>query len=67
MKTHEEKINRILRDAFEKGLIEPSSMSPAELGKAIQDEYEANPPSLKERVWAHLYAFQLSLILKKGK
>ena len=65
MRTHEQKINRILMDAFEKGLIEPTSLSPAELGKAIQEEYEANPPSLKELVGAHLYAFQLSMNRKK--
>ena len=65
MKTHQKNLERILRDAYEKGLLDAPTMSPAELGKAIQEEYDANPPSLKERVWAHLYAFQLRL--KKGK
>jgi hypothetical protein len=66
MKTHEEKVNRILRDAFEKGLIEPSSMSPAELGKAIKEELEANPPTLMERMWANLY-YAVRFNLKRGK
>jgi hypothetical protein len=66
MKTHEEKVNRILRDAFEKGLIEPSSMSPAELGKAVKEELEANPPTLMERMWAHLY-YAVRFNLKRGK
>jgi len=65
MKTNEEKINRILLDAFDKGLIEPSKMSPAKLGKKIQDEYEANPPSLIELMWAHMYMIRLKLNRKK--
>jgi hypothetical protein len=55
MKTHEEKINRILLDAFDKGLIEPSEMSPAEIGRAIREELEWNPPTFVERMWARLY------------
>jgi len=65
MKTDEEKINRILLDAFDKGLIEPSKMNPAELGKQIQDEYEANPPSLIELMRAHIHTFRLNLNRKK--
>ena len=65
MKTDEEKINRILLNAFDKGLIEPSKMSPAELGKKIQDEYEANPPSLIELMRAHMHTFRLNLNRKK--
>jgi len=65
MKTDEEKINRILLNAFDKGLIEPSDMSPAELGKQIQDEYEANPPSLIELMRAHMHTFRLNLNRKK--
>jgi hypothetical protein len=65
MKTDEEKINRILLNAFDKGLIEPSDMSPAELGKQIQDEYEANPPSLIELMRAHIHTFRLNLNRKK--
>jgi hypothetical protein len=65
MKTNEEKINRILLDAFDKELIEPSDMSPAELGKQIQDEYEANPPSLIELMRAHMHTFRLNLNRKK--
>lgn len=61
MKTNEEKINRILSDAFDKGLIEPSEMSPAELGKQIKDEYEANPPSLTELMRVHIHAIRLKL------
>ncbi len=65
MKTNEEKINRILLNAFDKGLIEPSKMSPAELGKKIQDDYEANPPSLIELMRAHIYMIRLKLNRKK--
>jgi hypothetical protein len=65
MKTNEEKINRILLNAFDKGLIEPSKMSPAELGKQIQDEYEANPPTLIELMRAHIYMIRLKLNRKK--
>jgi hypothetical protein len=65
MKTNEEKINRILLNAFDKGLIEPSKMSPAELGKQIQNEYEANPPSLIEIMRAHMHTFRLNLNRKK--
>ena len=65
MKTDEEKINRILLNAFDRGLIEPSKMSPAELGKQIQDEYEANPPSLIEIMRAHMHTFRLNLNRKK--
>jgi len=65
MKTDEKKINRILLDAFDKGLIEPSKMNPAELGKQIQDEYEANPPSLIELMRAHIHTFRLNLNRKK--
>ena len=65
MKTDEEKINRILLNAFDKGLIEPSDMSPAELGKQIQDEYEANTPSLIELMRAHIHTFRLNLNRKK--
>jgi hypothetical protein len=65
MKTDEEKINRILLNAFDKGLIEPSKMSPAELGKQIQNEYEANPPSLIELMRAHMHTFRLNLNRKK--
>jgi hypothetical protein len=65
MKTNEEKINRILLDAFDKGLIEPSKMSHAELGKQIQDEYEANPPTLIELMRAHIYMIRLKLNRKK--
>jgi len=65
MKTDEKKINRILLDAFDKGLIEPSKMNPAELGKQIQDEYEANPPSLIELMRAHMHTFRLNLNRKK--
>jgi hypothetical protein len=65
MKTNEEKINRIILNAFDKGLIEPSKMSPAELGKQIQNEYETNPPSLIEIMRAHMHTFRLNLNRKK--
>ena len=65
MKTNEEKINRILLNAFDKGLIEPSKMSPAELGKKIQDDYEANPPTLIEFMRAHMHTIRLKLNRKK--
>ena len=65
MKTNEEKINRILLNAFDKGLIEPSKMSPAELGKQIQNEYEASPPSLIEIMRAHMHTVRLNLNRKK--
>jgi hypothetical protein len=61
----EKKIYRIISDAFDKGLIEPSKISPAELGKQIQDEYEANPPSLIELMRAHIYMIRLKLNRKK--
>ena len=61
----EKKIYRILSDAFDKGLIEPSKMSPDELGKHIQDEYEANPPSLIELIQARIYTIRLKLSRKK--
>ena len=64
-KTNEKKIYRILLDAFDKGLIEPSKMSPTELGKKIKDEYEANPPSLIELIQARIYIIQLKLNRKK--
>ena len=63
--TEEKKIYRFLSDAFDKGLIEPSKMSPAELGKHIQDEYEANPPSLIELIQARIYTIRLKLSRKK--
>jgi hypothetical protein len=46
-------------------LIEPSEMSPAELGKKIQDDYEANPPSLIELIQVHIYTIRLKLNRKK--
>ena len=58
--TDEKKIYRILLD-----LVEPSKMSPAELGKKIQDEYEANPPTLIELMRAHIHTFRLNLNRKK--
>ena len=61
----EKKIYRIISDAFDKGLIEPSKMSPAELGKKIQDDYEANPPSLIELIQVHIYTIRLKLNRKK--
>jgi hypothetical protein len=61
----EKKIYRIISDAFDKGLIEPSKMSPAELGKKIQDDYEANPPTLIELMRAHIYMIRLKLNRKK--
>jgi len=61
----EKKIYRFIADAFDKGLIEPSKMSPAELGKQIQDEYEANPPTLIELMRAHIYTIRLKLNRKK--
>ncbi len=56
----EKKIYRILLD-----LVEPSKMSPAELGKKIQDDYEANPPTLIELMRAHIYMIRLKLNRKK--
>jgi hypothetical protein len=61
----EKKIYRFIADAFDEGLIEPSKMSPAELGKQIQDDYEANPPSLIELMRAHMHTFRLNLNRKK--
>ncbi len=58
--TDEKKIYRILLD-----LVEPSKMSPAELGKKIKDEYEANPPSLIELMRSHIYMIRLKLNRKK--
>ena len=63
--TDEKKIYRILLDAFDKGLIEPSKMSPAQLGKKIKDEYEANPPSLIELIQARIDTIRLKLSKKK--
>ena len=63
--TDEKKIYRNLLDAFDKGLIEPSKMSPAQLGKKIKDEYEANPPSLIELMRARIYTIRLNLNRKK--
>ena len=64
-KTNEKNIYHILLDAFDKGLIEPSKMSPAELGKMIKNEYEANPPSLIELIQARIYTVRLKLNRKK--
>jgi hypothetical protein len=61
----EKKIYRFIADAFDEGLIEPSEMSPAELGKKIQDEYEANPPTLIELMRAYIYMIRLKLNRKK--
>jgi hypothetical protein len=61
----EKKIYRFIADAFDEGLIEPSKMSPAELGKQVQDEYEANPPTLIELMRAHIYMIRLKLNRKK--
>ena len=58
--TDEKKIYRILLD-----LVEPSKMSPTELGKKIKDEYEANPPSLIELIQARIYTIRLKLNRKK--
>ena len=63
--TDEKKIYRILSDAFDKGLIEPSKMSPAELGRAIREELEANPPTFVERMRACIYTIRLKLNRKK--
>ena len=63
--TDEKKINRILLDAFDKGLIEPSKINPAELGKQIQDKYEANPSTLIELMRARIYTIRLNLNRKK--
>lgn len=64
----EEKVNRILLESLENGLIDSSDLvgiTPEELGKSIREALEANPPTLKERVWIQLYAFRLKL--KRGK
>ena len=63
--TDEKKIYRILLDAFDKGLIEPPKMSPNELGRAIREELEVNPPSLIELMRAHIYTIRLKLNRKK--
>ena len=63
--TDEKKIYRILSDAFDKGLIEPSKMSPDELGRAIREELETNPPTFVERMRACIYTIRLKLNRKK--